>query len=421
MGSKPIQKDKQQEYFDGELVVAVEHLALVRDELGAAVGQVHEDERLGLALVELSDVDAAVATVRGRREENRADPAPRPAAPADLGGLNLLLFELRSTFEARYAGWSPTMGKNRVMEGIKLYPYISGGSDPAVEPRWPPRGKGPTELTNGAAPDAGQGVTVGLMDTRIFPHQAINGRYIASPASLIHPTKTVLPSWMGHSTFIAGLILKCAPMAALDVRSILDHENATASAWDVARRLIQYADSGVDVLNLSFGCFTDDGQAPLVLARAIDRLVADIVVVAAAGNYGAIKPGDTPLGPRTPIWPAALDGVLAVGATDGPVETASFSPNVPWVDVLAPGINVTSIYLEGEVAIRADEGSAERTETFRGHAEWSGTSFSAGIVTGAIAAHTLPNRRSAREALELIRQSPEIAAHYGIRAFKAAR
>jgi hypothetical protein len=49
--------------------------------------------------------------------------------------------------------------------------------------------------------------------------------------------------------------------------------------------------------------------------------------VAAAGNEGT----------DAPIFPAACEGVLAVGATDSDGTRASFSNWGPWVDVAAPG------------------------------------------------------------------------------------
>lgn len=58
----------------------------------------------------------------------------------------------------------------------------------------------------------------------------------------------------------------------------------------------------------------------------------------------------------TSLKPAALDGVLAVGAVDDEGVPAGFNPRngeddaqvAPWIDVFAPGVEVTSTYL-GEV------------------------------------------------------------------------
>ena len=96
------------------------------------------------------------------------------------------------------------------------------------------------------------------------------------------------PATAGHATFIAGLILRRAPGAELVIRPVLLNEKAFARAWDVAKDMAGFIGSGVDILNLSFGCYTDDGEPPLVLARAVSLVSAEILLVAAAGNHGDI-------------------------------------------------------------------------------------------------------------------------------------
>jgi membrane-anchored mycosin MYCP len=183
---------------------------------------------------------------------------------------------------------------------------------------------------------------------------------------------------------------------------------------------VGFIGSGVDILNLSFGCYTDDGEPPLVLARAVSLVSAEILLVAAAGNNGDIdelrKHGELPnpeahwnkyLTSKTPVWPAAFDEVITVGATNGK-ELAPFSPQTPWVDLTAPGVDVESTYLTGEVKLTSPPPGSPTEETFsNGFAYWDGTSFAAAAVSGAVAAKILPGRRDARQALACIRESPE--------------
>src|SRR5206468_3690773 len=77
------------------------------------------------------------------------------------------------------------------------------------------------------------------------------------------------------------------PGATVDVRRVLD-EHGQAESWTVANEIVRFGSSGLDVLNLSFVCYTEDGQPPLVLATAVDRLPSELVVVAAAGNHGDV-------------------------------------------------------------------------------------------------------------------------------------
>jgi subtilisin family serine protease len=247
---------------------------------------------------------------------------------------------------------------------------------------------------------------VAVLDTPIYPHTRLAGRYISAPGSLLPVDGGVRPWSAGHATFVAGLILQQAPAAELRIESVLDADGSTVDVWTVARRLVRYADLGFDVMNLSFGCFTIDGRPPLVLERAIGRITPNTVVVAAAGNYGDPDSGlsvDELPKPTTPIWPAAFDEAVAVGALDGE-KPAVFNSTGAWVKLMAPGVDVQSTYLIGEVTGHDSQDAPEERETFQGMAQWSGSSFAAAVVTGAIAALTVPGQRSAYEALELIRE-----------------
>jgi hypothetical protein len=200
------------------------------------------------------------------------------------------------------------------------------------------------------------------------------------------------------------------------VHSVLDSPDGTASVWEVARRLVRMADDGLDIVNLSFGCYTDDGRPPLVLDRAIQRLAPTTVIVAAAGNHGDVQASEGALPtPNTPLWPAAFGfpGVIGVGACDANLVTAPFTPRdptvdpapdgepkaAPWIDLLADGVEVCSLYLDGEVDLPPADGETRRA-CFAGEAIGDGTSYSAARVTGALAALTVPGRQSAEQARE---------------------
>lgn len=408
MAKTGLAHDRIQPYRHDQIVVALPHAAEVLHELtelGAQPAQKDTDDLLDLALVELRASDRAVArleaempTLRRRVEQER----DAPAAPLDL-----LLAGLRERFASRHGGWTPTMGKNRVAWRVAGEYVIGGGGEnlprpPQNEPHeLPPRTVDPE-----AAAEPGPRARVGVLDTSLAPHHWYAGSYVALPDAIRDPSgQGAPPSWPeGHATFLAGLIVRQEPTAQLDVRCGLGGEDATADTWDVAKALVRLARSGADVLNLSFGCVTEDDQAPLVLARAIDRLGPELVVVAAAGNHGAAD-GTGGIGPLTPVWPAALDDVVAVGAADGD-GLAWFSPDAPWVDLVAPGVDVLSTYLAGTVLAGPHDPATESRAPvqFSGWARWSGTSFATAVVSGKIASRTRPGRVSARQALLHLQQ-----------------
>lgn len=375
-----------------QLVVALPHLGLLlsaldeaRESSGDSAGPLYADplcsDPLGLALVTLPEPERAAQALPG-------------TATADAL-LDQILARLRAGFQSRYFGWTPHFGKNRMVgkvtgpqqpagvsevAGAGEVSHGGGGAPTAIaKPSWA-AGPGVTTLT---------GVTVGLVDTAMAGHEYLTGCWTGP-----YQSGRMVNAEDGHATFIAGLIRRHAPGVTLRVHPALD-DAGDADSWSVAHRILEAGRAGVDVLNLSFVCYTGDGVGPMVLATALERLPAGTVVVAAAGNHGY-------LGDRQefrPAFPAAFPGVIAVGA-----EGASFSAKGPWINVQAPGTDLESTFLSGPVAVWADPDgpgpapAARQEKTFQGYARWSGTSFAAGLVSAEIARRTEPGRRTATEA-----------------------
>ena len=387
-------------FVTDELVVAIPHQKLVLDqlnELGELVTRARvdrSDRRLGLSTISVTHAGAA-----------------------DGPALDHLLGAIREQCRVRYDGWIPTMGKNRLLQridGVSGYVGGGGGIDGASGYVGGGGGGLPTAADASALPpptagNAGRDVHVAILDTRLFPHPDLAGRYYTESSDALLDEKDEFPYHAGHSTFVAGLVTQSAPMVELEILNVLDNQLAAATAWDVAVRMAAFADSDVNVLNLSLGCFTDDGDAPLLLKRAVELLTPQTIVVAAAGNHGGGVSAAGDVMPQTPFWPAALDDVVAVGAHDSARQRAAFSPDTPWITLSAPGVDVASTYLRGAVEMPREGSSDGSTELqdFGGYATWSGTSFAAAAVSGKIAAGTVPGRRAAREALsDLLSQSP---------------
>jgi subtilisin family serine protease len=190
-------------------------------------------------------------------------------------------------------------------------------------------------------------------------------------------TTDSLGSHYCHATFIAGLIRIGAPDAQVlpirvmsDAGAVSETNVIDALTWLMARM-----DSGqvVDVVNMSFGRPKDNGDdddLPAlrgVITRLHQRGVR--VVVSAGNGHSSV--------PNVPGSFAAETGapVVSVGAGVGPVESqrAPFSNYGDWVHAWRVGTDVISIN-----PIPQSDGAL-------GFAQWSGTSFSAAIVTGEFA------------------------------------
>ncbi len=133
-------------------------------------------------------------------------------------------------------------------------------------------------------------------------------------------------------------------------------ESGSGSMSTLVAGLNHAVNSGARVIYVEVGGTTYDET----LQRAINEArSAGCLVVAVAGN----------LNNEVKLFPAAMDNVLAVAATDMSDRKASYSSYGEWVDIVAPGSPVES----------SDEFGDTELSTFRG------TSFSGAIVAGAAA------------------------------------
>jgi len=422
----------EQDYTTSQIVVAIQHAKLVANtlvnEFHMPVAEADRDTRLGLVLLDIRNVGRITARDWAIESTFRdvfslAELERLRRLRQRSSDLDELLARLRIWFSSHYDGWIPLFGKNRVVDAIVGSPYPrsityvlseptlrDGGQLLDLEVAYGGRpGVGVTEGIPprvSADPEAGHAVRVGLLDTRLYPHPSLAGHYFA-PADVLHrpANDQVVEPIAGHATLIADLIRRQAPGAELVVQRALSDDNGTARVWETAKKMMSFADAGIDVLNLSFGCYTRDGEPPLVLRRAIELLSPRMVIVAAAGNHGIQNPATLHVTPKSPVWPAALPDVVAVGAhrPEAPFGPADFTPKeAPWIQFTATGVHVDGVYIDARVNVPGSECPVES----KGRVRWSGTSFAAATVSGIIAANTKPGEKTARQALAELSDDP---------------
>ncbi len=188
----------------------------------------------------------------------------------------------------------------------------------------------------------------------------------------------------GHGSFCAGIVQQIAPEAHIVVSKELDSDGF-AHELRVARALVREVRAGLAagqhvVVNLSFGAETADDERPIALGAALEIIEEEsweagleAVVVAAAGNFGHDRP----------CYPAAFPTVTAVAALTQGMMPAEWSTRGSWVDVCTIGEGVRSTYVPGTESPSVDTGNEEFPPD--AWALWSGTSFAAPQVAGAIA------------------------------------
>jgi hypothetical protein len=243
-------------------------------------------------------------------------------------------------------------------------------------------------------PSARRRPIVAVIDTGIVKHSRLNNvRGLGQATDRL--TNPAAKSF-GHGTFVAGLIAAECPDA--DIRVVRAGFGSVDDNWfglvtdadlaasiDLALARLRT----IDVLNLSIGGYTHDNRPLFATSRSVARAVRrNVTVVAGAGNDGR----------RDPFYPAAEPGVIGVGSIDADGKRSCFSNIGPWIDLEAVGEDVVSTFPETEIhcmalpaggspGCRQRPASPEQDVDFTGgFARWSGTSFSAARVSGAIAA-----------------------------------
>jgi hypothetical protein len=224
----------------------------------------------------------------------------------------------------------------------------------------------------------GKGVTIAVLDTAIDPHRAFSTRIRL--IDLVNPNSPPGDS-RGHGTAVASVIagshaLTPGVAPAADLLSIrVANDGGLSDSFLLAKGIYTAIDNGADLVNISMGSAGDSG----IVRRAVEAAAAQgILIIAAAGNNGIDRVA----------YPAANQGVIAVGAVDATGSHLAFSNTGTEIDIAAPGLDVNAAWTD-DAAVRV-----------------TGTSFSAPVVTGTIAAvmsGAAGASQTARQAWETIR------------------
>lgn len=216
----------------------------------------------------------------------------------------------------------------------------------------------------------GQGVRVAVLDTGIdHRHPSLRGS-IRLRLDLVDgdwmPTDVgngidddgdgFIDESVGHGTHVAGIIRLIAPDAEILAYRVLDSDGQ-GTVVRVAEAIEHAVEAGADVISVSFG--TEEEQKSKVLRAALEYAEDNnVAIVAAAGNDAGDKKR----------YPASDKRVISVAAYDADdADLATFATHGKWVDVAAPGVDITSTIPGG------------------GYATWSGSSMAAPFVAAQLA------------------------------------
>ncbi|OLT11019.1 hypothetical protein BJF78_27980 [Pseudonocardia sp. CNS-139] len=232
---------------------------------------------------------------------------------------------------------------------------------------------------------------VAVLDSGVSSQVRTDG-YLAMPVASEHrdpldvfPAPAgdgLLDACAGHGGFAAGIVQQVAPTTPVLIYRVADSDGVTTD-FEVAAAMRLAVQHGATILNLSLGTETPNNTPPPALADVIAELAQtrpDVLIVCAAGNGGTSRK----------VWPAAfaetMDNVVAVAGLEPDGDPAPWSSHGPWVTCSTIGEGVMSTYVEGtEDGVLIGDPHPDTFVPPNPWAVWSGTSFTAPQIAGAVA------------------------------------
>lgn len=211
----------------------------------------------------------------------------------------------------------------------------------------------------------GEGVNVAVLDTGIAKHPDLDMN-IKGGINFSSTNEKDYADRAGHGTHVAGIIggidneegiIGVAPKVNMYAVKVLG-DNGGGSFQSVTEGIEWAIENNMDIITMSLGSNSPSNIVHEAIKKAYKN---NITVVAAAGNDG-----DTNLD-NDIDYPAKYPEAIAVGAINKYYKRSWFSSDGKELEIMAPGEDIYSTYLEKNYAIL------------------SGTSMATPFITGVLA------------------------------------
>lgn len=189
----------------------------------------------------------------------------------------------------------------------------------------------------------GKGVTIAVIDTGCdYSHPSLKSKIVGGRNFTNEGSVDDYMDFNGHGTHVAGIIAGeydgVAKGCNLLILKVLTKSGA--GSLDGVISAINYAvEKQVDIINMSLGSQSSNDKLYEAVKKAVDK---GILVCCASGNSG-----DGYENTDENDYPGSYPEVISVGAMDMNLKVTNFSNSNIYVDIIAPGENITSEYLNG--------------------------------------------------------------------------
>lgn len=217
----------------------------------------------------------------------------------------------------------------------------------------------------------GRAVKIAILDTGIIQHPDLKPN-IKGGANFTTSNINDYTDRQGHGTHVAGIIAAAdnefgvvgvAPEAEIYAVKVLGDDGSGAIEW-IVKGIDWAIEQKMDIISMSLG----SSMGHPALHDAVKRAYAkNVTIIAAAGNDGDEYPDDDI------DYPGRYPETICVGAINKYLKRSWFSSDGEELDIMAPGEDILSTYLDNDYKILSGTSMA--------------TPFISGVVALIIAKH----------------------------------
>lgn len=185
----------------------------------------------------------------------------------------------------------------------------------------------------------GKGQRICIIDTGSHLHSFIVNNIVAGKNFTNEGTSEDYTDKNNHGSFCIGEVIQVAPECEVVVAKALNSKGE-GDMKSIINAFKYALEQNVHVISMSLGSTKGDEELHELVKEANKR---GILVVTSAGNDGDGNPNTDEYG-----YPASYQECVNAGAVNQDLSIAEYSNSNEWVDVVAVGTDIVSVYFDNK-------------------------------------------------------------------------